>query len=1408
MAIRDTSLRPYQKILLYLCLAFGQLILVSQKYTFDISQYSIYDGLEKGSVSAIFKDKDQFLWVATYDDLQRYDGYEFKSYLLDEIPIERFDILKIGQRKNGDIWFLIKDQIRKTYSVYFLDPQSGTIRDMADFTSPDDIRAIESISQNPKYTLYFNDSVDRFFFSTPTHTGCYIIDSGMVKMSLPNQLKDSSLVRIQFVDSEQNYWLINEGTNLMVILNQLGQVKDQIPVRTSRNLRQDEIIYFGERVVEWESQIYFTGLLNDDFDSHNKLYRYDADGRHEMIFEIPEGYVFGDIIQGQIWCIGEKAWRVYSLSGGLLQTFSDSDYENFFFKGFDRNKINRLGSGQFALPSFQGFTIISIKENRFTNYLPNKNLIPGFRTNAARGLLVVDESVLVNFEFAGLVRFQKNKPEEFDLIVDEGYYFNADLDENNEYKKEWYTGFSIIQDDHKNYYLSSRGNLSIWSSDLEFQSEYLFPNNYRKGYYNPWTSWMDKKQCIWTVHRLGLIKICPQTGSQEVMRYEDHGFEKQVIQVYHVLNHPANATKWLSTDQGLYLFDPNSQKVIQRYSVDGENANYLPAQVVHHLHIDQNNHYWLATNSGLIEWNQSTNEKKIYNRQDGLSNDNIYAVMEDDYNRLWLSSDYGIMSFDKESYDVYTYLPKDGITTEEFNRTSHYQDSNGNIYFGSISGVTSFDPADFQKDEKEYASVHLTGFEVFDGDTDQLTDIYQSVYQSNSIDIKPGDLYFKLKYVLPTTGEKSKTLYAWKIDGIYDQWSYQKENSLQFAALPYGQHQLQIKGQTDNGGWSPNVLSLNLNILKPYYLRPWFLILSLLSALATIMYLFRRRTQILIRQQLLLEAEIQKATAQIKADKKTIEAQAEGLREMDKVKSRFFADISHEFRTPLTLILGPIRQAMSKSKALQADDLNLIERNSLKLLRLINQILDLSKLEDKQMKTFYVYGDMVTMVGNAVNNFQTLALSEQKTLNFHSNQGQIVMDYDKQKIQDIIYNLISNALKFTVAGDQIDVKLEQLEMGLSLSVIDSGSGIAPEHLPHLFDRFHQVDGGYVSNTSKGSGIGLSLVKQLIELMEGQISVTSELGNGSNFTITLPIRRKATQKDEDTAAFIQSIPTVPATNMNRIKPNEVPSPISTSDDRDLIQVLIIEDTYDLAMHIASCMPDHYQVNFAENGQVGIHKAFNDIPDIIISDVMMPEKDGFEVCEMLKTNEATSHIPIILLTALAEVEARIKGLKRGADAYLAKPFEEEELLVRISSLIKLRKTLQERYSRLALDPYASPEELSEFGAELSIENQFILKLKQTVLDSYRDSNFDVQALTVKIGMSGAQLRRKSKALIACTPNEYIRDFRIARSKELLSHSSHTIAEIAYQVGFNDPSYFTRVFQKVIGQAPKEYRESIKN
>jgi len=217
------------------------------------------------------------------------------------------------------------------------------------------------------------------------------------------------------------------------------------------------------------------------------------------------------------------------------------------------------------------------------------------------------------------------------------------------------------------------------------------------------------------------------------------------------------------------------------------------------------------------------------------------------------------------------------------------------------------------------------------------------VYQSNSIDIKPGDLYFKLKYVLPTTGEKSKTLYAWKIDGIYDQWSYQKENSLQFAALPYGQHQLQIKGQTDNGGWSPNVLSLNLNILKPYYLRPWFLILSLLSALATIMYLFRRRTQILIRQQLLLEAEIQKATAQIEADKKTIEAQAEGLREMDKVKSRFFADISHEFRTPLTLILGPIRQAMSKSKALQADDLNLIERNSLKLLRLINQILTTSR---------------------------------------------------------------------------------------------------------------------------------------------------------------------------------------------------------------------------------------------------------------------------------------------------------------------------------------------------------------------------------------------------------------------------------------------------------------------------------
>jgi signal transduction histidine kinase/DNA-binding response OmpR family regulator len=740
-------------------------------------------------------------------------------------------------------------------------------------------------------------------------------------------------------------------------------------------------------------------------------------------------------------------------------------------------------------------------------------------------------------------------------------------------------------------------------------------------------------------------------------------------------------------------------------------------------------------------------------------------------------------------------LPKNGVATIEFNRLSHFQEADGTIYFGGLNGVTEFHPKDLLENGKDFASVVIADYEIFDGNIGELVPKLKEITESQIITFHPSDRFFKLKFVLPTSGDKSQTLYAWKIDGVFDDWTYQKENSLQFTSLPYGNHTLHIKGQS-SAGWSPKELTLQIKVLKPFYLQTWFIVVCVGIVGLGLFLFYKRKTQELRLRQEVLETEIKKATNKI-------EVQSEKLRQLDKAKSRFFANISHEFRTPLTLILGPIKSALKRSKQLDISQMGLIERNGDELLRLINQILDLSKLEDGKMNVFYVQGDIIGFLQQTVERFKGYAEANEKQLLFQPSISALEMDYDKSKLQGILSNLIFNALKFTKKGDKIEIAIKQVDEQLYISIKDTGLGMMEEDIPRLFDRFHQIEKDQITTSSKGTGIGLALTKQLIDLMGGTIKVESRLGEGSQFTFNLPIRQEASQKDEDyqivNAAMVNSLPTVLYS-----KNKDFISVLERIEDEKTVQVLIVEDTADLAQYIASCLPEHYQISFAENGLAGIQKAIEEVPDIIISDVMMPEKDGFELCQALKNETVTSHIPIILLTALAEAKARIKGLKRGADAYMSKPFEEEELQVRVTKLLELRKTLWKRFSQLASNPEASPTLEEQQNPNLAIEAAFITEIRDIVNEHYSDVEFNLQMLVHKIGMSERHLRRKLKALTGVSPNQFISSFRLEKAKELLLQTDLNISEIAFQIGFDSPQYFSRAFSKTHGISPRGFRK----
>ncbi len=544
----------------------------------------------------------------------------------------------------------------------------------------------------------------------------------------------------------------------------------------------------------------------------------------------------------------------------------------------------------------------------------------------------------------------------------------------------------------------------------------------------------------------------------------------------------------------------------------------------------------------------------------------------------------------------------------------------------------------------------------------------------------------------------------------------------------------------------------------------------------------------------------------VKEQTQEILEQKERLQELDQMKSRLYTNITHEFRTPLTVVLGMTNQLetaeQSTTLAKVKKELSLIRRNGKDLLNLINQILDLSKIEDNTLKVNYVQGDAIPYIRYITESFHSLANAQNISLRVEPKQLEILMNYDPEKFRQILANLLSNAIKYTSSGEKVLVSIDRIEQAqapyLQLKVIDSGAGIPAKDLPNIFDRFYQADDSVAK--SGGTGIGLALTKELVKLMEGKIDVESELGKGTIFTVSLPIRLDAAPEAPAIAADGQQS----STTINDLLADK---PSATGEE--LPHLLIIEDNPDVMEYLAACLQGQYQLSQAYNGRAGIEKAFEIIPDIIISDVMMPEKDGFEVCDTLKNDERSSHIPIILLTAKADVESRIAGLRRGADAYLGKPFHQEELLVVLQNLLELRQKLQLKYGDLAVvtkyAPSTNPENKPPSSPVSDLEQAFLQKLRGVVEEHMDKTDLSPKLVCQQMGMSRSNLHRKLTALTNHSLTFFIRHLRLHKSKELLKTSDMTISEIAYEVGFADPKYFSRVFSEEFNQTPSKFRQN---
>ncbi len=854
---------------------------------------------------------------------------------------------------------------------------------------------------------------------------------------------------------------------------------------------------------------------------------------------------------------------------------------------------------------------------------------------------------------------------------------------------------------------------------------------------------------------------------------KEHISKGEYVRYFDILETRNGSFCIITESQGLFYLTKDGA-LLKRFKYKRHEENSLLSTLNYCIEESESGIFWIGSSMGLSRLDIENNQFKHFRVEDGLQAAPVYSMVVEPQKGLWLGTGNGLSFFDFHTASFLNFSQVDGLKNREYNRNSAIKSKSGRLYFGGLDGVDSFYPEELLPFNKVKKSIPIivNRFSYFDGDLNQTLISKNGLEHIKTIKLKASDKFFGLRFQLADFRTNAKTFYSYKLEG-YDNWSLPNSNNeLRYEEIPPGEYLLRVKASLSPGNWNPKEVSIKVVKLQYWYKTWWARTLFGAFILGTFYAFYHFQLKRKLEQQ-----------------------ESIRLRELDTLKTRLYTNITHEFRTPLTIILGMIDNIRGFNQ-----ERSLIKRNGKNLLRLVNQLLDLSKLDSGSMKMDTIQADVINYLRYLTESFYSLAKERKIELTFTTNLEELIMDFDEGKMQHIVYNLLSNALKFTPEKGKVNFHTEKARKNgqdmLRIKVQDNGIGISEKKFPHIFDRFYQADNS-TTRKGEGTGIGLALTNELVQLMNGTISVNSIKGEGTTFTIWLPIQNKAAlsklsseieaRKDLDKGLIPGSLE---STNGYYYKQQ------ATLMDTEKPLLLIIEDNKDVATYTRSILQSQYEIRWVQNGKLGIEQALEIIPDIIICDVMMPEKDGFEVLAALKNEDRTSHIPIILLTAKADYDSKLEGLEGGADAYLAKPFRKEELMIRLEKLIELRKKLQTYYTN-PID-HQIPKKLRR-----PKEDAFLHKAINYIQSNLSDPRFGNAELALKMTMSESQLHRKLKAITGKSLAIFIRSVRLQKGKELLETTHLSVSEIAYELGFADPAYFSRTFSKEFGMPPSKLR-----
>ena len=1351
-------------------------MLYSQPDSLIIEHYSLEQGLSNSTIWSIIQDREGYLWFTTGNGVVRYDGYKFQSYVNKSGDTTSFtnDVAWCSYvDKEGTLWFGSGDGLEKFN------------RRTNNFTNylPDKFAKGHVIGN-----IIISILEDRSgIFWVTTSTGVFKFNKISGKFSPVQYDYDSTNgtythYNFPFVAKDGSLWFAS-GQGLDKFNYESGKIVHYWRDPQKREINNDSFSkYFIHSICEDSNGTLWLGTNKGIVEFNKKSntftnYLPDASLRNFNNVNRVVALCFDP--SGLLWVgTGKGIFTFDTNSKRFAQKFINKSNHVFYYLG--NNFITSLyidPSGALWVGTLSdGIYKVILKK------LPYKRYFPGGVHQVLKGK---DGILWIVKDLKGKIKFDTRTEQ----IIPTNFG----------------TNLSIHPDKSGNMYV--KNNNSNYLSKVEDGK--IIRYNLLK---EPGTIYFEETMGIWygAIQGGGLYFLDFKTGNAS----EIFNTKTRINVIYK----DSQGLVWTATVMGILNCYSTKNKLVSEYISDPKNPSSINGRTFFDIYEDKTGNVWFATDVGLNRFVPSTKTFIHFTEKDGLSGNTVYDILEDDHGNLWLATNQGITKFIPQTNQFKNFDILHGRSYSNWwNRLAVKMD-NGEMFFGRSYGLIRFYP-DSIKENIYIPPIVITSIKLFD----------KPVPFGKEINLSYDRNYLSFEFAALSYYNSERNQYAYKLEGVDKDWVY--SGTRRYASYPNlepGRYIFRVKGSNNDGIWNEAGTSISIIISPPWWKTYWAYI-SYGLILVLILYGIRRYELNRIE----LKDKVKLDTAVLKEREK-----------MDKIKSRFFANISHEFRTPLTLIKGPAEKIISNTSENIKKDAGLIKKNSTQLLQLVNQLLDLSKLESGKLKLEAAKGNIVSFVKGIALSFESLSEEKDITLKIFSEKDLIEVYFDREKMIKILSNILSNAFKFTQQNGKITVSITEsatlpgevlTNKGVSsqpkadqtsaervsasskipnksvkIKIRDTGIGILKVEIPKLFDRFYQVDSSFTTEY-EGTGIGLALTKELVELHHGSISVESEREKWTEFTLSFPLGRNHLTDEDIVPDEKASKPKGLVSKQDYYFPESIKNKREDEIEADSLKeektiVLVVEDNYDMREYIKESLENDYYVEEAVNGEQGVRKAKNIIPDLIISDMMMPKMDGNEMTKILKNDEKTSHIPIIILTAKSGQENKLEGLETGADDYLTKPFDLKELQVRINNLINIRRKLQEKFRSTK---YVNTQ--TEFSSQYDkiktlklkgIDEKFINKVLSVIEEHISEESFSVEKLGNDVGMSKAQFYRKLTALTGMPPSIYLRTVRLVKAKKMIEEKQGNISEIAFSVGFSSPSYFAKCFKDEFGYTPSNF------